>query len=66
MTVIKFAIFGPYLMLASILVDLIVFYANLFTFPANKDDQNLDQEAYIDIISKNTMNIFETSLKQVV
>ena len=66
MTVIKFAIFGPYLMLASILVDLIVFYANLFTFPANTDDQNLDQEAYIDIISKNTMNIFETSLKQVV
>jgi hypothetical protein len=38
MTVIKFAIFGPYLMLASILVDLIVFYANLFTFPANTDD----------------------------
>ena len=47
MTIFKFIIIGPLILIASIFVDSILFYYNLYTYPkkANIDELGLELES---------------------
>jgi len=47
MTIFKFIILGPYILIASIFIDSILFYYNLYTYPKkeNIDELGLEKES---------------------
>jgi hypothetical protein len=67
MTILKFIIIGPFILIASLFIDFLVFFLNLFSFPETIEDNVSieEQSKYNVILSQDAMNIYLESVKEV-
>jgi hypothetical protein len=62
----KFIFFGPFILIFSIIVDLLVFFLNLFSFPEIVQDNITigEQGKYSVILSEEVINIYLEAIKE--